>query len=96
MDVNSSDNSRMYLVDMGASHGVIPSMHARRLFAECIRNPLKKSSINTANSQVEVSEGVRIRMADWDYIVDGTMMGLRNESLVSRATLFTPSGSIPV
>ncbi len=72
-DVQYTSKSKVYLVDIGASHDVVTSLHAQRVFSDRIRALLKKRNINTANAKVEVTEGTRVRLTDWDAIVDATM-----------------------
>ena len=52
-------------VDMGATHDVTRGVHARECVEHTIRKLTESSTINVANSTVDVEEGVRVRLAAW-------------------------------
>ena len=74
--VNGSDlsNSRMILMDTGATFDMMNRKLAESRMPKFIRKLIRPTDINTANGKTKVSSGIRIRSGPWDCITDAVLL----------------------
>lgn len=67
-------NSRMVLMDTGASYGMLNRALAEGRMPESVRKLIRPADVNTANGKTKVSAGIRIRSGPWDCITDALLL----------------------
>ena len=65
---------RLWIIDSGASTGVINDSLARETWKKFIRDTKEEMVFDTANHAVSTSKGLRVRLANWDMPSDYVIM----------------------